>query len=102
MSFLDWVVTVAVILVAIFELILLGLMIAIAFIAWKLLGLVRSDLPPILGSVKKTATTVEGTADFMSTTAAKPLIRTVSLIFAVTRFVQVLLGQGTHRGEGST
>jgi hypothetical protein len=94
MNVLDWVATIAVIIVAIFELVLLGLLIAIAFVAWKLLGLVRSDLPPILGSVKKTATTVEGTADFMSTTAAAPLISVVSFVFAALRFLQVLLSAG--------
>lgn len=99
MNLLDWVATIAVIVVALFELILLGLLIAVAFVAWKLLGLVRSDLPPLLGSVKKTATTVEGTADFMTSTAAQPLISVVSFVFAITRFVQVLLGAGARRGE---
>ena len=92
---------IAIILIAFLDIILLLLLAAIAFGVWRLIGLVRSELPPVIGSVKKTATTVEGTADFVSTTAAMPLIRSVSLIFAVTRFFQVLLGRGGSRGENS-
>jgi hypothetical protein len=85
------VIAIAVIIVAIWNIILLTLLILIAFLAWRILGIVRADLPPILGSVRRTATTAEGTADFVSTTAITPLVRAVSLLFAVTRFVQVLL-----------
>ena len=99
---LDVLVRVAVCLAALFEAVLLLLLVLIAFVVWRLLRTVRTEFPPVVGSVKKTLTTVEGTADFMTTTAAMPLIRVVSLIFAVTRFVQVLLGQGGRRGEGST
>lgn len=90
-GFRDLVIAIAVIVVAIFDLVLLALLIAIAFVVWKLLGVVRDDLPPILGSVRRTATTAEGTADFVSTTAVTPLVRAVSLVFATTRFLQVLL-----------
>lgn len=87
----------AIIIVAIFDILLLAILIVIAFVAWRLLSTIRSELPPLIGSVKRTATTVEGTADFVSTTAAMPLIRAVSLVFAVTRFVQVLVGTAGHR-----
>jgi|GEM_PF-4548301 len=89
---------IAIIFIAVLDVILLIFLAAIAFGVWKLLSMVRSELPPLIGSVKKTATTVEGTADFVTTTAAVPLIRTVSLVFAVTRFVQVLVGRGNQRG----
>lgn len=87
---MNTVIAIAVIIVAIWNLILLTLLILIAFAVWRLLAIVRADLPPILGSVRRTATTAEGTADFVSTTAVTPLIRAVSLLFAVTRFLQVL------------
>ena len=89
---------VAIIIIALFDIFLLALLVLIAFVTWKLLLTVRAELPPLLGSVKKTATTVEGTADFVTNTAALPLIRTVSLVFAVSRFLQVLIGRGNHRG----
>lgn len=90
------VITIAVIIVAIWNLALLTFLILIAFLLWKILGIVRTDLPPILGSVRRTTTTVEGTADFVSTTAVTPLVRAVSLVFAVTRFIQVLLSGRTR------
>ena len=87
---------IAIIFVALLDIVLLAILILIAFAAWKLLSMVRTELPPVVGSVKKTATTVEGTADFITTTAAMPLIRTVSLLFAVSRFLQVLIGRGAR------
>ncbi|MGH2461082.1 MAG: hypothetical protein ACRDIY_19670, partial [Chloroflexota bacterium] len=53
---------------------------------------------PVLGTVKRTTTTVEGTTDFVSTTVARPLIRATALVFAVSRFVQVLFGRGDGSG----
>ena len=87
---------IAIITIALLDIVLLVLLAAIAFVAWKLLSMIRTELPPVVGSVKKTATTVEGTTDFISTTAAMPLIRAVSLVFAVTRFMQVLFGRGAR------
>ena len=89
----------AIIILAIFDIALLIFLMAIAFVVWRLLVMVRSELPPLLGSVKKTATTVEGTADFISTTVSMPLIRAVSLVFAVTRFFQVLVGYAGQHEE---
>ncbi len=91
----------AIIFIAVGDILLLVLLILIAFLAWRLLSSVRSEVPPIIGSVKRTITTIEGTTDFVSTTAAMPLIRLVSLVFAVTRFFSVLLGHGTPREGGS-
>ena len=85
---------VVIILMGVADIILLGLLALIAYALWRLIQLVRREIPPVVGSVKRTASTVEGTADFVSTTAALPLIRAVSLVFAVTRFVRVLFGRG--------
>jgi hypothetical protein len=83
----------AIILLAFLNIILLAFLIAIAFALWRLVEILRRDVPPVLGSVMQTATTIQGTADFASTTAVMPLIRGVSLLFAATRFVQVLFGR---------
>jgi len=53
----------------------------------------------VLGSLKKTTTTIEGTTDFVSTTVVRPLIRLTALMFAVTRFVQVLLSRNGSQGQ---
>jgi hypothetical protein len=86
----------AIIFLAFVDIILLALLALIAFGVWRMLSMIRTELPPVVGSVKKTATTVEGTTDFITTTAAMPLIRAVSLVFAVTRFMQVLIGRSAR------
>jgi hypothetical protein len=83
----------AIIVVALLDILLLALLGAIAFALWRLVEMLRSNLPPVISSVKQTVTTVEGTADFATTTAVMPLIRGVSLLYATTRFLQVLLGR---------
>ncbi len=93
---------VAIILIAILDIVLLALLVLIAFTIWRLITLLRGEIPPILGSVKKTATTVEGSTDFITTTAALPLIRAVSLVFATTRFLQVLFGRAGSSGGRSS
>lgn len=85
---------VAIIVVAIFDIVLLATLVAIAFVILRLLLVLRAEVLPVLGTVKRTTTTVEGTTDFVSTTVAKPLIRFTALVFAISRFVQVLLGRG--------
>lgn len=90
---------IVIIVAAFFDLVLLAILIAIAFLVWKMLSTVRAQLPPVFGTVKKTATTVEGTADFIMTTVAMPLIRSVAFVFAVTRFFQVLLSRGNSATE---
>lgn len=90
---------IAIIIVAFFEIILLVLLIGIAFAIWRLLKVALKEAPPLFGAAKRTTTTVEGTVDFVSTTLTNPLIRMVSLTFAVTRFLQVLLERSNSQRE---
>jgi hypothetical protein len=89
----------AIIFVALLDIILLALLAAVAFALWRLVELLRTGLPPVIGSVQRSVTTVEGTADFATTTAVMPLIRGVSLLYATSRFLQVLFGR-RRREEG--
>ncbi len=84
----------AIILMALLDIVLLVLLAAIAYGVWRLVLMLKSEILPVIGTVKRTATTVEGTAEFVTTTAAMPLIRAVSLVYAATRFVQVLFSRG--------
>ncbi|MBX6773458.1 MAG: hypothetical protein IRY83_17200 [Chloroflexi bacterium] len=84
----------AIILVALLDIVLLVILIAIAYLILRLVLALRAEAQPVMGAVKKTATTVEGTADFVTTIVVRPLIRLVALVFAITRFIQVLLGRG--------
>lgn len=83
----------AIILIALLDIVLLVLLAVIAFGVWRLFLMIRAQLPPLIGTVQRTATTVEGTTDFVTTTAAMPLIRAVSLVYAATRFIQVLFSR---------
>ena len=89
---------IAIILLALLDIVLLIVLIIIAYMLLRLVQLLRSEALPVLGAVKKTTTTVEGTTDFVSTTVVRPLISVVALIFAATRFFQVLLGRGAAEG----
>lgn len=84
----------AIILMALLDIVLLVLLAVIAIGVWRLILMLKSEILPVIGTVKRTATTVEGTAEFVTTTAAMPLIRAVSLVYAATRFVQVLFSRG--------
>ncbi len=90
---------IAIIILAFLNIVLMVLLVALVYILVRLLLLIRSEILPVLGSLKKTTTTVEGTTDFVSTTVVRPLIRLTALMFAVTRFVQVLFGRNGSQGE---
>jgi hypothetical protein len=88
----------AIIFIALLNIVLLVLLIAIAFGIWRLVAMFRDQLPPVIGSARRTLTSVEGTADFVTTGVAHPLIRATSLVYAATRFVEVLFARRGARG----
>ena len=90
---------IAIIFVAILDIVLMILLVILVYVLVRLVLLLRAELLPVLGALKKTTTTIEGTTDFVSTTAVRPLIRLVALTFAVTRFIQVLLGRSGSEGD---
>jgi len=63
-----------------------------------LLGVVRSQIVPMLDSLKKTVDTVEGTTVYISRSTVSPLVRIASLAVAASKFVQVLTGRGGRKG----
>jgi hypothetical protein len=83
---------VAIIIIAILDIILLGILAVIAFMAWRLFASVKGDVPVLLDRVKETANTVKGTTDFVSDRAVSPIIRVAAFLSAVGRFIAVLLG----------
>jgi hypothetical protein len=87
---------VAIIIIAILDIILLSILAVIAFMAWRLFASVKGDVPELLDRAKETATTVKGTTDFVSDRAVKPIIRVAAFFAAVSRFIAVLF-----RGERS-
>jgi hypothetical protein len=88
---------VLIILCALALLIATGLAIYAVFQVLALIRTVRSDVPPILITVKETAGSVEGTVTFVNRHAVTPVIRGASIAAAVLRFLQVLFRGGGAR-----
>lgn len=64
-----------------------------------LVQVVRTQIAPLLNSVKRTANTVEGTTSYLSRTAVSPVVRAAGLAAAAARFAQVFMGRtGRKRG----
>lgn len=88
---------VAIILVAILDIVLLLILAVIAYLALKLFLKVKAALPDVIDTSKSTLTTVQGTTDFVVETAVTPLIRFVAVASAISRFVAVLFGGQRRR-----
>ena len=83
---------VAIILIAILDIILLALLAAIAFLAWRLFVQVKGQVPELLDKGKETLVSVKGTTEFVSERAVTPVIRIAAFFAAVSRFFAVLFG----------
>lgn len=82
------------VLVALSSFIALLLVIKLFFEVRALLKLVHTEITPILGSVKRTASTVEGTTRFIGQRALGPLVTFVGILVTLRRVLQVLSGGG--------
>jgi hypothetical protein len=83
---------IAIIVVAVLDIILLAILCVIAFLAWRLFANVKGQVPELIDRGKDTLTTVKGTTDFMSDRAVTPVIRITALVAALLRFFSVLFG----------
>lgn len=88
---------VAIILIAILDVVLLALLAAIAYIGFRLFLKIKRQVPELLDTGKSTLTTIKGTTDFATETAVTPLIRIVAASAALWRFVAVLFGGERRR-----
>jgi hypothetical protein len=91
---------IAVILIALLDIVLLGLLVFIVFQVWRLVKAIRRELPVLSTTVRQTLTTVEGTTDFLGTTVARPAIDVVGFGVAASRFLRIL-ARGRKREEVS-
>ena len=88
-------------------LLLIVLLAILALIAWKAYGLfkyVNGQVPEFVEKAKditttgqKTATSLQGTANFLQDAMVAPAIKLIALVVAIGRFIQVLIG--TRRVE---
>ncbi|TAK25279.1 MAG: hypothetical protein EPO26_02580 [Chloroflexota bacterium] len=102
---------IAIILLAIINIVWLLILCAIGFIVWRLFVQFRDRVPALLDAVsdilatgksiaetgKATAISVKGTADFVGDVAVSPAIRVGSLSAAIAKFFAVLLGGSRSR-----
>ena len=72
--------------------IVITLLIILVLQVSRLVSLIKGEVTPILSSVKRTTSTVQGTAEFVGETTVMPLIRVVSALAAANRFVRSFLG----------
>lgn len=82
------------VLVALFSLIALLMAVLLFFQLRSLLTFLQTEVTPILGSVKRTADTIEGTTHFIGRRAIGPLVTFVGLLVTIRRVLQVFTGGG--------
>lgn len=80
------------ILVALSSLLALVLAIALFFQVRALLHFLRTEVSPILGSVRRTTATVETTTRFVGRRALRPLVTLIGILVAARRVLQALSG----------
>jgi hypothetical protein len=85
------------ILVALFSLIALLMAILLFLQVRSFLRFLHREVAPILGSMKRTADTVEGTTRFVGRRAIGPLVTFVGVLVTVRRVLQVFTGGGSRR-----
>lgn len=73
-------------------LIVIGLLVVLILQVMQLVRFMRSEVTPILASVRRTTNTVKGTAEFIGDNTVRPLILIASASAATTRFVRAFLG----------
>ena len=88
---------IAIILVAVLDIVLHSMLALIAYLALRLFLKVKGALPDVIDTSKSTLTTVQGTTDFVAETVVTPLIRIVAVASAISRFVAVLFGGQRRR-----
>jgi hypothetical protein len=80
----------AVILLAALSLIATLSLVLMVISVWRLVGVLRDEVHPLLRSLAETSETVKGTARFVSETVAKPSARAAGTAVGVLSFVGAL------------
>lgn len=63
----------------------------------NLMGVIDESIKPAVSSLKETADTVRGTADFVSRNAASPIVKTYGTFAGVKRGMGILSGLNSRR-----
>ena len=100
-EFRDWVIIIMGVAVAAFFAVGLVMMLVLGLLTRSLLkktsGLIDDGVKPLLESAKETASSVKGTASYVSEAAVQPIVRTYGVVAGVRRAAPRLRhGNGTH------
>jgi len=88
------------IIVLAFESLVVGFLLILLMIQMRRLAkLLQEEVKPILDSANETASTVRGTASFVSEAFVSPLIRAASLISGADRAIKAVMRRRSKRGR---
>ena len=91
---------IAVIFLAILNILLIAVLLVTAFLIYRLVRKISRDMPEFIDKAKQMTTTAQGTVEFVGTTVAKPAIDVAAFLAAVQRFLYVLaLGNRTPKAN---
>jgi hypothetical protein len=79
------------------SLIVIALLIILVWQVMRLVRLLSGEVTPILDSMRRTTSTMQGTAEFVSETTVMPIIRAATAVSAASRFVRSLFGLTSRR-----
>ena len=95
-TFRDWVIIIMGVAVAAFFAVGLVVMLVLGLLTRTLLkktsGLIDDGVKPLLASANETASSVKGTAAYVSDAAVQPIVRTYGVVAGVRRAVGVIAG----------
>ncbi len=80
----------AIILLALLNIVLIGVLVVIAFLIYRLIRMVSREAPGFIDKAKEMTTTAQGTVDFVGSSVARPAITITAFFVGVQRFLQVL------------
>ena len=80
----------AIILLALLNIVLIAVLVVIAFLIYRLIRMVSREAPEFIDKAKQMTTTAQGTADFVGSTVARPAITITAFLAGAQRFLQVL------------
>jgi hypothetical protein len=69
----------------------------VAGLLWRLIGLIRHEIKPVLVSLQDTASTVKGTTSFVSDSFVSPLIRLSSVFAGLGGTLRSLISQSRSK-----
>jgi hypothetical protein len=81
---------IAVIFLAILNILLIAVLLVIAILIYRLIRMLSREMPEFIDKAKQMTTTAQGTADFVGSTVARPAISVAAFMSGVQRFLRVL------------